>query len=172
MANFIGNPLANLIRDIAYAKGDILAIDIAAPKVWNKLKPLAQEYRRLRAERRSRLAQLTELEARLVASAPLSADDIREIQRTPKKIGAPYGAVVTELVRLVEGAEGPIGTNAVIASLAEKFNLPMATGKQRAETRSLVRHKLRTLAKKGVVKRLRDPTKERNAEGLWLWIGL
>lgn len=145
MANHVGTRISRLIKEVAYLKGEIAALDVAAGRALDQMRPFAEQAKRLRAECRAARHHLSALETALAEEVDLSNADIRAIVRTPKQLGQPYGAYITELVRLLRSADGPLSTSAITAHMVGHFDIPKTTLVERNRTRWKIRQRLREL---------------------------
>lgn len=173
MANHIGTVLTKLIREIAYAKGELVEIERSADRIQRRLEPLIQDYKKIRALRRTQLARLAELEAVLAECSGLGAQEIRVIRNLPKKLGLPHGAFVRELVAVLTKANAPIDTVSIVKQMARQLDLQIGTPTTYDMTRRSVVEKLRYLVRKGAVERLPSEAGANGRQvGRWRWKGL
>lgn len=82
MVNHLGNKLSRIVRDIAYAKGDVLMQKIVAEKVMVQLKPVAAEFKTARAAIRRTEARLAELQMALGEETEPTARNARSWRHT------------------------------------------------------------------------------------------
>lgn len=159
MANYVGAPLARLIRERAYTAGALVKAQKAVDEGISAL-------RKAVAERREVIIRLAELDEKIQQSE-IDPADIRPIRRMPRRNYGPNGTVVSDLIDLIQGAKGAITTKEIISAMVEKHGFPMDTPEHREETRRRIVRPLRSLASKGFIQRLHDT--ENNKEGVWIW---
>lgn len=174
MINRIGNPLAKLIRDIAYTKGALKAADRSLGDLESRLEPLKVQYRQLQAQKRALQKHLATLEALLQQKTlDLSADEIRGIQSVPRTLGKPHGAFVAAIVSALKVVAGPIDTHTLVDIVAANLDMPVGTPTEYAQTKRAIRRKLCFLVVKGAVERLPNQFLGKGQKvGIWRWKGL
>lgn len=174
MINRIGNPLAKLIRDIAYTKGALKAADRSIGDLESRLEPLKSQYRRLQAQKRALEKHLVTLEAELRQKSPeLRPEEIRDIRKTPKTLGKPHGAFMAAIVSSLKAVGGPINTYTLVDILAANLDMPVGTPAEYEQTKRAIRRRLCLLVEKGAVERLPNQfLGEGQKVGVWRWKGL
>ncbi|MDS4015543.1 MAG: hypothetical protein RKP46_14520 [Candidatus Accumulibacter sp.] len=172
MANLLGNKLNRIIREIAYAKGEVLTHKIAAEKAKDRIKLAAAELKAARSEMRLAEARVAALRPKLGEQADIAADEIRAIRHWPKLPTTSYGKIIKELVRYLQQDGEPKSTGEIVVHLVRKFGLPVGTNAERAETSSSIRKRLRKLVQQGVVARYPEETVlDGHSVAHWHWIG-
>ncbi len=172
MANHLGNKLNRIIRDIAYAKGEVLTHKTEAEKIRARLSTVAAELKAARSAMRLAEVRLAALRSKLGEETDIAPDDIRAIRHWPKLPKTAYGKVLKELVRYLQADGEPKSTGEVIAHLVKKFDMRVATNAERDETGSSIRKRLRKLVRQGVVVRYpEEMVLDGRSVAYWHWVG-
>lgn len=170
MTNPVGTKLSRLIRERSYTSGSLKRLERDIASIVSLLAPLLAEHKTLKRKRRKVLSKIAELDTTIQEQSTIEVAEIIARQCTPRLLTSRHGAFNAEMVSLLRDAEKPLMSEQIIAYMAQTFNMPQSTPKEREETRRRVTRRLRELVKKKAVIRLHDPNM--NVGGLWKWIGL
>lgn len=167
-----------LIRDIAYTKGALMALDRSLNKTKGEIKAMGQQYQQFRAEKRELQARMVVLERELQArTTDIDTEEVRGIRRVPKTYGQPHGTIMATIVSALKAVDGPVDTHTLVNIVLAELGIPASTPAEYAYARKSIRRKLCLLVEKGAVERLPDAPAEcrsisRQAVGVWRWKGL
>lgn len=166
---YISNDLCLLIREMAYSKGALLALEKEEYQSIADFVQLRQKIREVRKQKQTLLSKMGDLNTQITRQLPVEQEDIRSIRRTPRS-GSKHGAIVRTIVRILVDSPVPVSTSDIILVLVFELGWPYSNSEEREIARKKVVQPLRVLVKKGAVKRLHDTTTSK--VGLWLWVGL
>lgn len=169
MAKYISNELANLIRDRAYSKGDLVRLEREESEALAIFVHQRQRVRDIRQQRKVVIARLGVLDAEITKQIPVDPANIRPIRSTPKS-GLKKGSIVSAIVQILVASQTGVPTTDIVQALVSKFAWAYGNDSEKEIARRKVVQPLRVLVKKGAVQRLHDTTK--NNIGVWLWVGL
>jgi hypothetical protein len=158
--NRLGAHVSRLVRDRAYAGGELRSLQRRAKDLKSELQ--AVEERILEASR-----LITELDEAIASRSCIETALIRPIRLTPRRIGSRHGTFNATLVAFLRDAGRPVLTSEVLQHMTEAFHLPTATAVERESTRRRIVRPMRNLVAKGVLERLHDV--DGNTEGCWVW---
>lgn len=168
-AKYISNELCLLIRERAYSRGALSALEKDESQSIADFVQLRQKIRNLRKQKQALIASIGVLDAEITSQLPVDPEDIRPILRKPRS-GSKHGAIVRTIVRVLVSSPTPVCTPDIILILVDELGWPYGTREEREIARRKVVQPLRLMAHKGVVERLHDTTQ--NKVGIWRWIGL
>lgn len=162
-ANRVRTPLSRLIKARAYLDGNRLVLE-------KRIGTLKAELATARRELKAMRDDATRVETQIIELSGIDPADIRPIRALPRESDPKYGQFRSALIDLLKAANGPITTDALLAQLAERLQLSLATAADRKRAYSLVRRPLAKFAKRGAVIRL--PSAKGDRHGTWLWTGV
>jgi hypothetical protein len=163
MARAISLELARLIRERAYAAGD-LKKEVEKAKIL-RLALEDAETECIRAQ-----AVLKKIDEKLGNYPSIKPTLIRSIEAHPRRVELTHGAFTRELIRFLRTARRPVSTSEVIEYQLRVFDLEEgSTGEERKWFRNKTSKRLRVMSDKGVIQRLHE--RKTTKLGLWLWIG-
>ncbi len=163
MARAISLKLARLIRERAYAAGEL-------KKAARKAKALRLALEDAEAERMRAAAALQEIDVKLDKYPSIKPVLIRSIEAHPRRVELTHGAFTRELIRFLRTAQRPVTTQEIIEYQLRVFDLRKGnTAQEREWFRNKTSKRLRVMSEKGAIQRLHK--RGDNKLGLWLWIG-
>jgi len=169
MPKYISNDLCLLIRERAYSKGALSALENEESQSVADFVQLRQKIRNLRKQKQALVASIGVLDAEITKQLPVDPEDIRSIRRKPRS-GSKHGAIVRTIVRVLVSSPTPVSTPDIVLVLVVELGWPYGTREEREIARRKVVQPLRLMVQKGVVERLHDTTQ--NKVGIWNWVGL
>lgn len=169
MANYLGVPLARLIRQRAYQAGEINKVGERLEVLLENVQEIQRELELKQARKALLEERLQETDRQIEAFANyLDVNDIRSIRPMPRSGQFQHGELTRFLVELLKSAEKPIPTSLIVQTAASYFGFSMATAEERDQSWRRIKQPLKIMSRKGAVKRLHD--RDKNFEGAWLWI--
>lgn len=160
--NRVGARLSRLIKAKAYLEGNRLVLEKRIEELKAELSAARHELKRMQAD-------TLDVEAQITGLSEIDPKDIRPIRNYHRKSDQKYGQFRCALIALLQSANGPITTDALLIQMAERMKLSLSTPADMKRARSQIRRPLALFAKRGAVMRL--PTEEGERYGNWLWIG-
>ena len=163
MARAISLDLARLIRERAYAAGEL-------KKAAKKAKALRLALEVAEAERMRAAASLLKIDVKLGKYPSIKPVLIRSIEAHPRIVELTHGAFTRELIRFLRTVQRPVSTQEIMEYQLRVFNLREGdTVQERDWFRRKTCRRLRVFASKGVLQRLHEL--DEGKLGLWLWVG-
>ena len=167
MALFISHRLARLIKQRAYASGEVA---LSAKQVDTLRLHLTAAEEILRAAEHELAAIDTEIEQ---VGAGIDVQAIASRRRTPRRMTAQRGTFLGEIIQRLQGVTEPIPLHKLASHVAEAVGLPMNTASQRNYAQERVRRDLNKLKARGIVARADNTASPTGRSiGCWTWVGL
>jgi hypothetical protein len=160
MANYLGVPLARLIRQRAYQAGEISRVGERVGVLLENVQRIQRELEIEQARKASLESRLQETDRKIESFATyLDVNDIRSIRPTPRSGQFQHGDLTRFLVDLLKSTEKPIPTSLIVQTAASYFGFAMTTAEERDQSSRRVKQPLKVMSRKGAVKRLHDRDK-------------
>lgn len=161
MANRNGNTLNRLIKEHAYLAGSLPAIQLKIDVLRSSLEASIERLNKGND-------RLVELGNMISEMSEINLAEIREIKANTRRSNGAHGSIRRELIRVLQSADKPLSSGALVQYMAELFGYPMTTVEERIRARDMVRRPLNIFRTHGAV--IRHPSIDGSTQGRWEWV--
>ena len=145
-AKYISNELCLLIRERAYSRGALSALERMSLSPLRTLCNCDKDPKSPEAKQ-ALIASIGVLDTEITSQLPVDPEDIRPILRKPRS-GSKHGAIVRTIVRVLVSSPTPVCTPDIILILVDELGWPYGTREEREIARRKVVQPLRLMAHK------------------------